>query len=77
MKFAYVGDKIIMQAFGYDFSGGKTPDVTDANAIKRLLTNPHFECVEPLTTAEESGAGEDDFPSPPKKAKNKTFGAKA
>ena len=46
MKFRYLGDKEVMQAFGCDFSGGQTPDVTDDNAIKRLSGNRFFEVVE-------------------------------
>lgn len=45
MQFRYVGDKEDMAAFGYDFSAGNCPDVTDANTVKRLSGNSHFEAV--------------------------------
>ena len=45
MKFRYIGDKENMHVFGYDFRDGKEPDVTDANAIKRLTGNSHFEAI--------------------------------
>ena len=48
MKFRYLGDKKDMKAFGYDFSKGATPDVTDENAIKRLSGNNTFEIVKEL-----------------------------
>jgi hypothetical protein len=46
MKFRYVGDKADMRVFGYDFSDGQTPDVTDEHAIKKLSGNSHFEEIE-------------------------------
>jgi len=46
MKFRYLGDSKAMKIFGYDFSKGATPDVTDENAIKRLSGNNHFEAVD-------------------------------
>jgi hypothetical protein len=45
MKFKYLGKDENMVAFGYDFSEGQTPDVTDGNAIARLTGNPYFEAV--------------------------------
>ncbi len=45
MKFRYVGDKEEMKAFGYDFSNGETPDVTDETVIRKLSGNCHFEVV--------------------------------
>jgi len=52
MKFRYLGDKKDMKAFGYDFSKGATPDVTDENAIKRLSGNNHFEAVDEVQETE-------------------------
>ncbi len=45
MKFKYLGDKQDMAVFGYDFSNGKTPEVTDAFAIGKLTNNMEFETV--------------------------------
>jgi hypothetical protein len=45
MKFRYLG-KERMVFFGHDFSGGKTPDVMDATAIRKLSGNRFFEKVE-------------------------------
>jgi hypothetical protein len=58
MKFRYLGDKKDMKAFGYDFSKGATPDVTDENAVKRLSGNNTFETVkeEPVKYSPKSGA---------------------
>ena len=42
MKFRYIGTNENMTVFGYDFSGGLTPDVTDAVAIAKLSGNSHF-----------------------------------
>lgn len=46
MKFRYLGNKERMVAFGHDFSNGNEPDVTDANAIKRLSANRFFEALD-------------------------------
>jgi len=58
MKFRYLGDKKDMKVFGYDFSKGATPDVTDENAIKRLSGNTDFEIVkeEPAKDAQKGPA---------------------
>lgn len=45
MKFRYLGKNEGMIAFGYDFSGGATPDVTDEMAVRKLSGNSHFEVV--------------------------------
>ena len=45
MKFKYLGTNPYMVAFGYDFSGGATPDVTDERAIKKLSGNREFSAV--------------------------------
>ncbi len=45
MKFRYVGERTNMKAFGYDFSGGATPDVSDETIIRKLSGNSHFEMV--------------------------------
>ena len=55
MRFRYLGNKDEMTAFGYDFSGGNTPDVADPHAIKKLRGNSHFECVEPLMVETQEG----------------------
>ena len=55
MRFRYLGDKDDMTAFGYDFSGGSQPDVTDPQAIKKLSGNRFFEAVEQVTMQEGSG----------------------
>ena len=46
MKFKFLGDTKNMKVFGYDFSNGATPDVTDEKAIAKLLGNAEFEVVE-------------------------------
>jgi hypothetical protein len=46
MKFKYLGDKKDMVVFGYDFSDGQTPDVTDEKIIQKLTDNSHFEAVD-------------------------------
>lgn len=46
MKFKFLGDTKNMKLFGYDFSNGATPDVTDEKAIAKLLGNAEFEAVE-------------------------------
>lgn len=46
MKFRYLGEKQVMTAFGYDFSHGNIPDITDGHVISKLLSNSHFEAVE-------------------------------
>ena len=46
MKFKFLGDTKNMKVFGYDFSNGATPDVTDEKAIAKLLGNAEFEAVE-------------------------------
>jgi len=46
MKFRYLGDHEVMQVYGYDFSGGATPDVTDARAVAKFTGNREFELVE-------------------------------
>lgn len=53
MKFRYLGDKKDMQAFGYDFSNGATPDVTDEFAIMKLSGNNHFEVAESFEEVKE------------------------
>lgn len=45
MKFRYLGKNEGMTAFGHDFSGGATPDVTDEVAVRKLSGNSHFEVV--------------------------------
>lgn len=49
MIFKYLGDHKDMQAFGYDFSNGATPDVTDEMVIAKLQGNPEFDVVEGKT----------------------------
>lgn len=56
MKFKYLGTNPYMVAFGFDFSGGATPDVTDERAIKKLSGNREF------TTVEDSPAVVEDKP---------------
>jgi hypothetical protein len=51
MKFRYIGSSGNMTAYGYDFRGGNEPEVTDANAIKRLSGNRFFEVVEETAVA--------------------------
>lgn len=46
MRFKYLGENKGMKVFGYDFSGGKTPDVTDEKVIKKLSGNREFAMVE-------------------------------
>ena len=46
MKFKFLGDTKNMKVFGYDFSNGATPDVTDAKAIAKLQGNAEFEAIE-------------------------------
>jgi hypothetical protein len=45
MKFRYLGKKEDMKVFGYDFTNGNTPDVTEAVFIAKLSGNSHFEAV--------------------------------
>jgi hypothetical protein len=45
MKFRYIGKKEEMKVFGYDFSNGATPDVTEETFIAKLSGNSHFEAV--------------------------------
>lgn len=45
MKFRYLGDHVEMKVFGYDFTNGATPDVTEACFIGKLSNNSHFEAV--------------------------------
>jgi hypothetical protein len=52
MKFRYIGSNDNMTAFGYDFRDGKTPEVTDENAVKRLSGNRFFEAVAPAEAKE-------------------------
>lgn len=49
MIFKYLGGHKDMQAFGYDFSNGATPDVTDEKTIAKLQGNAEFEAVEVKT----------------------------
>ena len=46
MKFKFLGDTKNMKVFGYDFSNGNTPDVTDEKVIAKLQGNKEFEAVE-------------------------------
>lgn len=46
MKFKFIGDCKKMTTFGYDFSDGATPDVTDEKVIAKLLGNAEFEAIE-------------------------------
>lgn len=46
MKFRYLGEKEDMAVFGYDFSNGSTPEVTEELVITKLSGNSHFEAVE-------------------------------
>jgi hypothetical protein len=55
MRFRYIGDSDNMTAFGYDFSGGATPEITDPHAIRKLIGNRFFEAVEEVTMQEGSG----------------------
>ena len=55
MRFRYLGNKGEMKAFGYDFTGGATPDVTDPFVVAKLRGNSHFECVEPLMVETQEG----------------------
>lgn len=57
MKFRYLGKKDDMKVFGSDFSGGKTPDVTDEKACAKLSGNRHFEAVKE-TKANQKPVGE-------------------
>jgi hypothetical protein len=45
MKFKFIGDSENMIAFGYDFTNGNEPDVTDSHAIGKLSGNSFFEQV--------------------------------
>lgn len=45
MKFKFLGDTKNMQVYGYDFSDGATPDVTDDFVIAKLQGNKEFEAV--------------------------------
>lgn len=45
MKFRYLGKKEDMKVFGYDFTNGNVPDVTEAAFIAKLSGNSHFEAV--------------------------------
>lgn len=56
MKFKYLGTNPYMIAFGYDFSGGAAPDVTDERAIKKLYGNREFASVNDSPAAEPDKA---------------------
>lgn len=66
MKFKFLGDTKNMKVFGYDFSDGATPDVTDEKAIAKLLGNAEFKAIEdapaqpapPTPAKEEKPKGE-------------------
>jgi len=45
VKFKFLGTTSPMTAFGYDFTGGKTPDVVEPAFIAKLQGNAEFECV--------------------------------
>ncbi len=45
MKFRYLGKKEDMKVFGYDFTNGATPDVTEDIFVAKLSGNSHFEAV--------------------------------
>lgn len=63
MKFKFLGDTKNMKVFGYDFSDGATPDVTDEKAIAKLLGNAEFKAIE-------------DAPAPPAKDEKPNGGKK-
>jgi hypothetical protein len=67
MKFRYIGINENMTAFGYDFRDGKTPEVTDENAIKRLSGNRFFEGVAPAEAKEAATSVADAIAEVPKK----------
>lgn len=46
MKFRYLGKNEEMRVFGYDFSDGATPDVTEEKFIAKLKGNAEFEVAE-------------------------------
>lgn len=54
MKFRYIGTSEEMQVYGYDFRDGKTPDVTDPNAINRLFGSTVFERVDEVKDGEDA-----------------------
>lgn len=60
MKFRYLGGKETMVAFGYDFSHGAEPDVTDEHAIAKLSGNSHFAAV---------GEGEEEAEAPKRRGR--------
>ena len=60
MKFRFLGDTKNMKVFGYDFSNGATPDVTDEKAIAKLFGNAEFEAVEELTAPPAPPAPKDE-----------------
>lgn len=73
MKFKFLGDCKEMVAFGYDFTEGKTPDVTDEKAIHKLSNNAEFEALpetagapaaKPVKPAGKT-VEDDSFPSMP------------
>lgn len=45
MKFHYLGEEEDMVVFGYDFTNGNTPDVTEETFIRKLSGNSHFAAV--------------------------------
>lgn len=45
MKFQYIAENNPMTAFGYDFTDGATPDVTEAHIIHKLAHNSHFQAL--------------------------------
>jgi hypothetical protein len=45
VKFKYLGIKKNMKLFGYDFTEGNIPDVTDELAVRKLSGNRYFEAV--------------------------------
>ena len=45
MKFRYLGKKEDMKVFGYDFTNGAIPNVTEEAIITKLSGNSHFEAV--------------------------------
>ena len=64
MKFKYLGTNPYMIAFGHDFSGGATPDVTDERAIKKLSGNREFAAVGDSSAAEPDKAEPDKAEKP-------------
>jgi hypothetical protein len=45
VKFRYLGEKDNMTVYGYDFTNGNAPDVTDELAIRKLSGNSQFEAI--------------------------------